>query len=152
MKCTTVNTTIPKNLVPGVAVAPDADHPTRTRSLTLTQRYWVICACMLWIVKLLGWFGQRGMLWLGGAYFKARTPGCEFNFFGQSPVTHANHEDTSISARSMRFAIIDDLHNGRCSGRSTPNSQPEVRGPLSSVLYTRTTEAFTVFCEVSTGF
>ena len=40
------------------------------------ERYWVTCAWMLWLVKLLGWFGQRGMLWMGVAYFKTRAPGC----------------------------------------------------------------------------
>ena len=27
-------------------------------------------------VKVLGRFGQGGMLWMGGAYFKTRAPGC----------------------------------------------------------------------------
>ena len=32
--------------------------------------------------------------------------------YRQSLVAHANSEDTSTNVRSMRFAIIDGLHNG----------------------------------------
>ena len=36
--------------------------------------------------------------------------------YRQSPVTHANREDTSTNVRSMRSAIIDGLHNSLNSG------------------------------------
>ena len=32
--------------------------------------------------------------------------------YRQSPVTHANHEDTSINVRSMRSSVIGGLHSG----------------------------------------
>ena len=38
------------------------------------------CDWMPWLVKVLGWFGQRGVLSMGGAYFKTRAPGCAYNF------------------------------------------------------------------------
>ena len=46
----------------------------------------------------------------------------------QSPVTHANHEETSTNVRSTRSAIyasIDGLHNGWRSGIQTPNAARE---------------------------
>ena len=54
-----------------------------------------------------------------------------------SPVTHANHEDTSTNVRSMRYAIIDGVHNGRRSGIK-PRTRPGSKGPS-----TRTTLALT---------
>ena len=38
-------------------------------------------AWMLWLVKVLGWFGRRGMPWMGGAHFKTRAPGCKHIVF-----------------------------------------------------------------------
>ena len=51
--------------------------------LTQPERYGVTCAWMLWLVIVLGSFGQRGMLWMGGAYFKSRAPECAYIFVRQ---------------------------------------------------------------------
>ena len=68
-----------------LAVAPDADHPTRTltrtRTRTQTRTLWgdlrldaVACEGSRLILP-------KGMLWMGGAFLKTRAPGCAYNFF-----------------------------------------------------------------------
>ena len=48
--------------------------------------------------------------------------------YRQSPVTHANHEETSTNVRPTRSAIINGLHNNRRPG--IHRAQPGRKGPL----------------------
>ena len=61
-------------------MAIDADDPTRT--LTLTRTLWGELRLNAVACEGSRLIRPKGMLWMGGAYFQTRAPGCAYNVFG----------------------------------------------------------------------
>ena len=92
-------------------MAPDADHPAPTLTLTRSRTLWGdLC---LDAVACEGSRPIRGMLWMGGAYFKTRAPGCApfarvlyvilmKRYVGDSPGCHQGRQDDVVHNHSAR--------------------------------------------------
>ena len=75
-------------------MALDADHPTRTLTRTVTRTLWGDLCLDAVACEGSRLIRPKGALWMGGAYFITRAPGCAYNFFevnllrSQNPSRH----------------------------------------------------------------
>ena len=88
-----------------LAVALDADHPTRTLTRTVTRTLWGDLCLDAVACEGSRLIRPKGVLWMGGAYFKTRAPECAYNFFEVNLLRSRNPSRHTASWRARPTVV-----------------------------------------------
>ena len=97
-------------------MAPDAHHPTRT--LTRTRTLWGdLCLDAVAACEGSRLIRPKGMLWMGGAYFKTRAPGCAYNIFAFNCICRSrssNPAKSTTTSYSCKIVFSVSVRTSSC--------------------------------------